>query len=100
MVLRRMMGVVVAGGVVADDDNDDDDRRRFAETRYRHPSATARLMRWSCVNSKLRLASELSATGLEAEPTSASPADPLAYSFFRLVSVDPLEAAATDPALQ
>ena len=67
---------------------------------YRHPSATARLMRWSCVNSKLRLASELSATGLEAEPASASPADPLAYSFFRLVSVDPLVATVTDHALQ
>ena len=81
MVLRGMMGVVVAGVVVADDDNDDDDRRRFAETRYRHPSATARLMRWSCVNSKLRLASELSATGLEVEPASATSADLRAVLF-------------------
>ena len=75
------MEVVVVGVVVADDDNDDDDRRRFAETRYRHPSATARLMRWSCVNSKLRLASELSATGLEVEAASATSADPRAVLF-------------------
>jgi hypothetical protein len=48
---------------------------------YRHPSATARLMRWSCVNSKLRLASELSATGLEVEPASATSADLRAVLF-------------------
>ena len=68
--------------------------------RYRHRSATARLMRWSCVNSKLRLASELSATGWKWNLRAQRRLTLAPFSFFRLVSADPLEAAATDPALQ